>query len=321
MNEAPDPKRPAPPALVAVERVKAGRDVIIANSVTLQLDRGEKSWTGFDSGTVHDAGSQEHRPPATAAQSEAARAASAFLRQPDTCVYLGRRYGLTPHSPVTFRQLEGPAVGSESPEDGSLGEAVSWLAGQVGRSAAQRHLAERYSYLDEVAPEVGKELTTLATLAAGRVLVTGSYSARIQNTIGPALTVVQTDRQAAPRRKTGRSQRTHLVLLHGSEQDFQSAMVLENEVATYRDHRPSLTATVSELLENPWVVLGAERRADTTFHLLADSVCQRLGMLQRPLFVVDPRPEQEVAREWPQVALRHVRMTPMQFLSLASSTP
>ena len=63
--------------------------------------------------------------------------------------------------------------------------------------------------------------------------------------------------------------------------------------------------------------LGYDKEADTTFRLLANNVCRQLGMAQRPIFVVDPRPEEEVTNEWPKAALRHVGLTVDQFLSLA----
>ncbi len=184
--------------------------------------------------------------------------ALAYLRQPQTCIYLGRRYGLTPQAPAEGL-LDDVVSGAKPPRADSLAEGMNWLAGQMGTVAALRHLAECYSRLDDVDPRVGEELARLAPLAAGRVLVT---------------------------------------------------VVAEDDVLTYSEDRPALTAALSDLLEYPWIVLGAERKADTTFYLQMRNVSRRLGMQQRPVFVVDPRPEEEVANEWPRAALRHVGLTP-----------
>ncbi len=245
-------------------------------------------------------------------------AALARIRQPQTCIYLGRRYGLTPHAatPDLLNDLE---LGAEPPPAGSLAEAMDWLAGQIGMVAARRHLAERYSRLDEGAPRVAEELETLAALPAGRVVVTGSYSARIQNALGPHLRVIHVDGQVDGKLTPGLTGRAHLLMLHGSEHDFQNALVAEDDILTYSEHRPALTAAVSHLLTYPWIVLGAERKTDSTFHLQLRNVSRKLGMQQRPIFVVDPRSEEEVANEWPRAALRHVGLTPAQFLSLVRS--
>ncbi len=312
MTGASDFKRWDPPIHFSAGNVTGGRDVIVAGTIgklivqNIRRDR--------EPATLR----QPEPPPLPADHPRVHLTldALAYIRQPQTCIYLGRRYGLTPQAPAEGL-LDGVVLGAKPPRVASLAEGTGWLASQMGTVAAQRHLAERYSRLDEVDPRAGEELVSLASLAAGRMLVTGSYSARIQNALGPALTVVHGDRQIDGRLVPGQSRRPHLLMLHGSEHDLQNAMVAEDDVLTYSVHRPALTATLSDLLEYPWVVLGAGRKTDSTFHLLLRNVSGRLGMQQRPVFVVDPRPEEEVANEWPRAALRHVGLTPAQFLSLA----
>ncbi len=302
-----------PPTQVSAGNITAGHDVVVAGKIGVlivqNIQRAQKSPVP-----------RQPEPPPLPPEDPRVHltlAALAHIRRPQTCTYLGRRYGLTPQAPAPGL-LEGVELGAEPPPVDSLAQAMNWLAGQMGMKAAQHLLAERYSRLDDVAPGVGEELATLARLAAGRVLVTGSYSARIHRALGPALTVIHGDRQADGRLTPGLTRRAHLLMLHGSEQDFQNALVAEDDVATYSEHRPALTAVVSDLLASyPWIVLGAERRTDSTFHLQLRNVCRKLEMEQRPVFVVDPRCEEEVASEWPRAALRHVRLTPAQFLSLA----
>ncbi len=172
--------------------------------------------------------------------------------------------------------------------------------------------------LDEVDNDVEEELKLLAPLSPGHTLATGSYSARIQRELGSALTVVQNPGQLVYGLRPT-SDRALLLMLHGSEQDFQNAMVVEEHVLNYRKRRAVFTRKLSKLLHERWIVLGADKRTDTTFHMLMSDVCDDVGPSQRPIFVVDPRPEHEVAHDWPREALRHVRMTPREFLSLARS--
>ena len=244
------------------------------------------------------------------------RAAMAALWRPDPCVYLGSRYGHTPYSPVKPGLLNDLVLGNEPPQVDSLSQAMTWLARQIGLEKACHHLAEHYGDLDDVDDKVAHELARLAPFAAGRTLATGSYSSRIQVALGSGLTVVYSPGQLGHGLPSGKAGRALLLMLHGSEFDFQNAMVLETNVLNYRTRRPDLAAAMSTLLRETWVVLGADKRADTTFHMLLADVCGRLGMPQRPIFVVDPRPEHEVALDWPAEALRHVRMTAGDFLSL-----
>jgi len=290
-----------------VGTAQAGRDLFVAEVIHVYQ-------------IMQEAPPRKWEAPQDAPRTEVARAALALalLKKVETCIYLGRRYGLTPQSPVSPALLGSLALGVKPLEADSLSEAMSWLARRVGLAAARQHLADQYASLDEVGSEVATELNDLASVAAGRTFVTGSYSARIQNALGPALTVIHGDPQLGHGLPRSRSQRAHLLMLHGSEQDFQNALVSRDDVLTYGEHRPALARAVSNLLSSPepWIVLGAEEEADSTFHLLVGNASRKLEMQQRPLFVVDPRPEDDVINEWPQVALRHVRLTPAEFLSL-----
>lgn len=313
MNEDPDSKQPSPPHGVAVEKMQAGRNALAIGWVkNLIINGGEPA---AEPSQIRSA----NPPPLAPGQPAPAvlHPALTALHQPETCVYLGCRYGLTPHSPVSAEFLASRELGIEPPKVDSLSAAMGWLAGQIGMTAARRHLAEHYASLDEVAPEVAEELDVLASLAAGRTLVTGSYSAQIQNALGPALTVIHCDPQVDRGWTQGRSKRAHLLMLHGSEQDFQNALVAEDDVLSYSQRCPALAEAVSNLLSSTWFILGAEQKADTTFRLLVRHASVKLGAQPPPIFVVDPRPENEVANDWPRAALRHVCMTPSDFLSRA----
>lgn len=255
-------------------------------------------------------------PAGTDSRPDITRAAIAALQEPTTCLYLGRRYGLTPHSRLSWQPFEESALGALAPGGGTLCEAMSWLARQVGQEKAARDLSGFYSELDLIEPDAEQELSLLSRLA-GHVFATGSYSARIQTALGRNLTVVQNENQAGwgPLRAT--TQRATLLLLHGSEQDFQNALLGKTAVHSFPKHRPKLSERLNELLREIWIVLGTDEKADATFHLAASNVSCDLGLQQRPIFVVDPRPEEEVAIEWPREALRHVRMTSAQFMSKA----
>jgi hypothetical protein len=290
---------------VKARRVKANRDAYVANIIY-----------------VNQPGEPEPRPepvgppPRLEAdpRPEVTRAALAFLEQADTCIYLGHRYGLTPQSPVP-PGLFSTSWGARPPAAESLSAAMSWLEMRIGMEAACRHLADHFGSLDKVDPEVGAELKQLAAVAPGRTFVTGCYTARLQNALGPSITIVQRDEQIGRGLMHRSATRAHLLMLHGSEQDFQNALVARDDVLTYSEHRPALAKAVSDLLSFSWIVLGADEKADGTFHLLVGNVCRHLGMRQRPIYVVDPRPEHEVDNEWPKAALRHVRLAPAEFLS------
>lgn len=292
---------------VAIGTAQAGRDLFVAEVIHVYQ-------------IMQAVPPPQWEPHRNVPRAEVARGASALgflLKKEETCIYLGRRYGLTPQSPVSPELLGSVALGVQPPIADSLSEAMGWLAGQVGMAAARRYLAEQYGSLDKVGSEIVSELTDLASVSPGRTFVTGSYSARIQNALGPALTIVQGDGQLGRSPSHRSSNRAQLLMLHGSEQDFQNALVAKDDVLTYREHRPALAEAVSDLLLSPWIVLGAEKEADSTFHLLTSNVSRKLGEQQRPLFVIDPRPEEVVENEWPRAALRHVRLTPGEFLSMA----
>jgi len=309
-------RRLDPLQVLSVGTVEADRDAFVANVIHVYYGLKEAPPQTWEA--PRDSSGQGKTPEVDPGpEVKQAASALALLKQVETCIYLGCRYGLTPQSPVSPELLGSFPLGVKPPTVDSLSAAMSWLAGKVGMMAARRHLADHYASLDEVGSEVVPELNDLAAVAAGRTFVTGSYSARIQNALGPALTIVHDDKQLGHGLSHGRSQRAHLLRLHGSEQDFQNALVSKDNVLTYSEHRPALAKAVSDLLLYPWIILGAEEKADSTFHLLVSNVSRKLEMQQRPLFVIDPRPEDEVVNEWPRPALRHIRLTPAEFLSMA----
>ena len=237
--------------------------------------------------------------------------AIAALKRRDTCVYLGGRYGLTPHSRAPRALFDGVELGMRPPQSATMGEAMTWLAEGIGLAAAKRHLAEVYSTIDPPAAEIVQELNALAPLLQGHFVATGTWSAQIQRVLGPHLELVSG-------RPQGQSGRTRLLMLHGSEQSFQTALVAQDDVAEYQENGAALSAAaVDQLLQSVWVVLGARRATDATFLMMARRVSKGLGEMPRPIFVVDPRPLDEVSREWPKGALRHIRMTPGAFITKA----
>lgn len=312
MSAEDDPKKIG--ANVSVGNLNADRDIIVigyANQVILQQSPESIGW-------IYPA-RRDAEPLGLDPRPDLTRAAIAALRSGGTHIYLGRRYGLTPHARLSWHPLEEGAFGALAPGGGPLCGAMAWLFRQVGREAAARNLAEIYGRLDQIAPEAQAELARLAPLVAGHLLATGSYSARISRALGPDLTIAQNDQQATAGLFYGPSKRTRLLLLHGSEQDFQNALLDKNTILNFVLYRQGLADTLSRLLRDPWIVLGAEEEEDRTFYSFCNAVSCDLGHNQRPIFVVDPRPEETVAAEWPREALRHLRMSPARFLELAGA--
>ena len=298
-----------PKSRLSIGAIEARRDVIVAGVIgEIRIYNGEP--------TRSPARPIGPPPPLDAG---AAAPALAALRRQETCVYLGGRYGLTPHSLAPPKFFEGLELGVAPPPCSTLGEAISFLADTLGLAAAKRHLAEVYGLIDILEKEPQRELVALAPHLSGHFVATGTWSARIQNALGSNIEVLQDEPQGHFRPGGGR--RTRLLMLHGSEQSFQTALVAQDDVASYGDHRGRLAAVVEELLTSPWVALGASRATDATFLLMVRSVSRSLGSQPPPIYVIDPRTNEEVAREWPREALRHLRMTPAQFLKAAKAQP
>lgn len=312
MSAEDDPKKIG--ANVSVGNLNADRDIIVIGQVhqlMVQLVSDVSSPLKQASHRI-ESPTSDPRPDLTSA-------ALVALSRRETCIYVGRRYGLTPHARLSWRPLEEGAYRAPAPGYGPLCEAMSLLFQDSGRDAAARNLAEVYGRLDQVEPEAEAELEKLAPLVAGHLLATGSYSARIQRALGPDLTVAQTDQQATAGLFRSASKRARLLMLHGSEHDFANALLDKNTIRSFSRCRPEIAASLSALLRETWIVLGADAEEDQTFNSVCNVVSGDLGSYQRPIFVVDPRPEETVAAEWPREALRHLRMSPARFLELAEA--
>ncbi len=247
--------------------------------------------------------------------SQSALKALARIRESQTRIYLGARYGFTPQTYVSPEQVRG-FLGTDSEK--GFHEPFCDVAYRFGNSAGRAQLAQafadQYADLENVSQEALRELNLLQTYAAGKVLVTGSYSSRLVSCF-KQVTVAVDDSGVSNIRPGPSSRNTYTVLLHGQQSDPGGALLSKHEVDGFEQQRPGLLALVREMLrEPPWIVFGFDQAADGTFLRICWEVCQELGLGQRPIYVVDPREWDLVAMEWPKDPLRHIRMRPLDFL-------
>ncbi len=247
--------------------------------------------------------------------SRAAREALARIGESQTRIYLGARYGFTPQTYISPEQVRS-FLGSNS--DKNFHEPFCDVAYRFGNSAGRAQLAkafaDQYADLENVSQEALQELSLLQPHAAGKVLVTGSYSSGLVSRFSQ-VTIAVDDSGVSNIRPGPSSRNTFIVLLHGQQSDPGGALLSKQEVDGFEQQRPDLLALVREMLrEPPWIVLGFDQAADGTFFRICWEVCQDLGLGQRPIYVVDPREWDLVAMEWPKDPLRHIRMRPLEFL-------
>lgn len=245
--------------------------------------------------------------------------ALAKIRLPETRIYLGARYGFTPQtyiSPAQVELLMGARPTSDHHEPFS--NVAHRLANIEGRPALEIRLGDIYEELEQVAETALEELALLRPVAAGKAFVTSAYSRRIADTFDN-LTIVDDEAGVPNVLLSATSKKTYLLMLHGQQTKLKNALLTSSEIA-FEKNRPGLSRLLRELLiEGPWIVLGHEEAADGNFFQVCWDVCQHLEDQQRPIFVVDSRPPELVAMEWPRKALRHIRMRPLEFLQLLSS--
>ena len=249
--------------------------------------------------------------------------AIALLRDGQPRIYLGARYGLTPHTRISPKQADsfvGSKAGKEYHEP--LCEIASILARRIGRKALQSTFADKYAELEEMADCRG-ELALLNPFAIGKIIATGSYSNRIVSSFDHVVTAfdgsgVSNIRPDANRRGVS------LVMLHGWQSSPGSVLLTHEEVDAFESTQEEISKLLERLLvdENPWLILGCKPSEDRTFGRLCSEACDRLKGIQRPIFVVDPGETELINLDWPINPFRHVRMSVEDFLrAAASATP
>jgi ubiquitin-protein ligase len=250
-----------------------------------------------------------------------AREAFAAFRNPQSRIYLGGRYGVTPHYLLpaeTARDFLGADPGSRRPQ--LLCQLASRLEKTSGRERLLQTFADKYGVLEVLDSEVQDELEVLSPIVVGKVLVSGTYSS-FMHSMFRHVSLATCDAEVMNIRREPGSTNTFVVMLHGQQSNPGGALLTKEEVDSFVENRPGLDQLVRSLLrEHPWIVLAFDRDEDDTFARLCGKVCDQLGPRQRPIYVVDPRESEVVASEWPRDPLRHVRLQPLEFLRLLTKS-
>lgn len=250
----------------------------------------------------------------------ATRDALACIREQQTNIYLGARYGLTPQTYISPQQA-GILLGGRVEKD--FHEPFCDVAHRLGNNSGKPRLVQRFSdhyrELEKLAPAALEELSLLQPFSAGKVLVTSSYSTHLVSSFD-SVSIADDEASVPNIRPTATSPKTFLVLLHGQQAKPNEALLTKHEIANYEKNRPALTTLLRGLLkENPWIVLGFEQAADATFSRFCWEVSEGLGNFQRRIYVVDPRDLDFLEMEWPKEPLKHIKMEPLDFLRLLTA--
>lgn len=252
---------------------------------------------------------------------ENAGPAIAALKANQSRVYLGARYGLTPHSSIP------PEVANrflDLPGQRKLSAAFCDIAAERERNSGtpglQEAFAARYSELERAVTRFPQELRLLKPFSLGKLLVTGSYSSEIVNCFDNLSLAVE-DLGVSNIRVDAAPTNTFLIMLHGWFGNPTSGLLTRDAVEGFEEERQRLAPLVKSLLrEKPWVILGCQSQDDVTFLRLCRDVSKKLGVRQRPIFVVDPGETEELYPHWHREPLRHVRMSVEEFLLAAANS-
>jgi S1-C subfamily serine protease len=229
--------------------------------------------------------------------------AIALLAEEHAALYLGARYGLTPHTRVSARALFGPTASSTA--TGTLAALAERRRSQVGPALVEQTFATRYPDLETPAPGAADEISRLGALGLPTTHITGAYSERIVQAISTGAVVIATDSDS-------QFQPPLVIMLHGRASAPNAALLYETDVEAYPQRRPRIAQRIRDLMRHPIVAIGATREEDRTFLSLcraasADGIA--------PIYVVDPRPLDDVRDDWYPAPVRHVGTTPAFFLA------
>jgi ubiquitin-protein ligase len=231
-----------------------------------------------------------------------------LLLSHDASLYLGGRYGLTPHTAVSSAAIFGTLHGRGVPTVEPLCVLATSLQNTVGEHILKKRFTDAYTTLEQVDPEAEHELALLGDVALPIVHLTGSYSERIFHALRPR-GVACGDEDHAQILPDG--QRSDLVMLHGRQSAPDQILLTDMEVDDFTQRRSKLSGFVRSLLQKPSVSLGADRARDKTFL----NLCRRRDARAAPIYVVDPRELDAVTADWGPDRVQHLRMTPSEFLA------
>ncbi len=242
--------------------------------------------------------------------------AATALQDARTGIYLGARYGLTPHTLIAADVAQ-DVLGFEPMTDDR--RPLNQFAEEIERRYGREHLLDRigagFSRLDKIADETLAELNLVSRLGKGRVFITGCYASTVSQRLGDDAIVVPDDAdEGVSRLVPGRLDLASVAMLHGSQSSLGSLLLTRRDVDNFVQRRTQLAAALREFLKRKFVVLGFDRYHDETFDTRCWEVSRGLGQSQRPVYVVDPRDWSDVSADWPRAALRHVKMAPRSFI-------
>lgn len=226
-------------------------------------------------------------------------------------VFLGGRYGLTPHHRIPAALAEG--VFGAPQRETVLCEAMRIAARRWGRAEACDRLSTHAGELDQAASRAIAELADLRPLTAGRPFLTSSYMLSIPMTLHPQSAIVRDDNQVH-RVKPGQGALPFVVMLHGAFDNLDRALLTEEEVNDAGNRNPKLRMMVELIARESFLVLGANSELDRGFVDLCWTSASN-STTPPAIWVVDPRDPEDVAAEWPRAALRHLRMEPADFFA------
>lgn len=249
-----------------------------------------------------------------------AKQAIELLRESQPRIYLGARYGLTPHTRISPTQADS-FLGAKAEKEfhEPFCDIASIMARRLGKPALQTAFADKYSEL-EVNGDLGSELDLFRPFAVGKIVTTGSYSNRIVARLDRVVTAFEKS-GVSNIRPDANSRSVSLVMLHGWQSSPSSVLLTREDVEAFDSVREEIAKLVEGLLiaEYPWIILGCKPSEDRTFSRLCSEACGRLDQQQRPIFVVDPGETEMVAMNWPNDPFRHVRMSVEEFLFAATA--